>query len=183
MPPVLTSSGTAPRRVAALPDWRAQTPASVDVRGWVGGVGGGGWVLPGGEVDGFSADHGAQDLRGEDLARGGGGEVAVEDDEIGEEAGFEAALLELAELGESGALSVGVEGFVEGDALLGVEGLGASFVLAGDGGVEPAKGTDGFDRVVGAEGEGDVVVEHGAPRRTHTRSVRGRGAGRPRPYR
>ncbi len=97
----------------------------------------------------------------EEFLGGGFGDVAVEDDEVGEVAGFEAALCFFAELGEGGALGVGVDGFVEGEFFLGLEGLGAGFVLAGDGGVEAAEGVDGLDGVVGAEGEGDVVVEEG----------------------
>ena len=99
----------------------------------------------------------------EDLVGGGFEEVAVEDDEVGEVAGGEEALGLLAELGVGGGLGVGEEGFGEGDALLGMEGLGAGLVLAGDGGVEAAERGDGFDGVVGAEGEGDVVVQHAAP--------------------
>ena len=95
----------------------------------------------------------------ENLLRSGFGDVAVEDDEVGEVAGLEAALYLFAELGEGGGLGVGVDRFVEGDLFLGLEGLGAGFVLAGDGGVEAAEGIDGFDGVVGAEGEDDVVVE------------------------
>jgi len=60
-------------------------------------------------------------------------------------------------------LRVGVEGFVEGDFFLGLVGFGAGFVLAGDGGVQAAEGVDGFDGVVGAESENDIVVEEGAP--------------------
>ena len=45
----------------------------------------------------------------------------------------------------------------------GLVGFGAGFVLAGDGGVEAAEGRDGLDRIVGAEGEGDAVVEEGVP--------------------
>ncbi len=41
-----------------------------------------------------------------------GEEVAVEDDEVGEEAGFEAAEAGFAELGEGGALGVGVDGLL-----------------------------------------------------------------------
>ncbi len=119
----------------------------------------------------------------EDFLRGGCGEVAVEDDEVGEEAGFEAAFAGFAELGVGGGLGVGVEGFGDGEVLLGVEGLGAGFVLAGDGGVEAAEGVDGFDGVVGAEGEGDVVVEEGAPGVGVLGCGRGRGGRRPRPCR
>ena len=79
--------------------------------------------------------------------------VAIEDDDVGEEAGFEAALDVLAELGVGGGLGVGVDGFGEGDLFLRLVGGGSGFVLASDGGVEAAKGVDGFDRVVGAEGE------------------------------
>ena len=114
-------------------------------------------------VDGSASEDGAEDLCVEDLERGGGEEVAVEDDEIGEEAGFEAAEAGFAERGEGRRLGVGVDGFLDGQALLGVEGLGAGFVLAGDGGVEAAEGVDGLDGVVGAEGEGDAVREHGTP--------------------
>ncbi len=114
-------------------------------------------------VDGFSADDGAEDFGVEDFGGGGGEEVAVEDDEIGEEAGLEAADAGFAEFGEGGGLGVGVDGLPDGEALFGVEGLGAGFVLAGDGGIEASEGIDGFDRVVGAEGERDAVVEHGAP--------------------
>jgi len=94
---------------------------------------------------------------------GGRGGVGVEDDEVGEVAGFEAAFDLVAELGEGGGLGVGEEGFVERDLFLGLVGLGAGFVLAGDGGVEATEGVDGFDGVVGTEGEGDVVVEEGPP--------------------
>ncbi len=68
-----------------------------------------------------------------------------------------------AELGEGGGLGVGVDGLVKRDLFLGLEGLGAGFVLASDGGVEATEGVDGFDGVVGAEGEGDVVVEEALP--------------------
>src|ERR1700760_2262075 len=44
-----------------------------------------------------------------------------------------------------------------------MEGLGAGFILACDGGVEAAKGINGLHRVVGAEGEGDVMVEEALP--------------------
>ena len=98
-------------------------------------------------------------------------------------AGFQAAFLGFAELGEGGGLGVGVDGFGEGEALLGVEGLGAGLVLAGDGGVEAAEGGDGLDGVVGAEGQGDVVVEHGAPGVGVFGCGQGRGGRRPRPCR
>ncbi len=114
-------------------------------------------------VDDLAVDDGLEDLGGEEIAGGGCLEIAVENDEVGEEAGLEAAFEGFAELGEGGRLRVGEEGFGKGDALLGVKGLGAGFVLAGDGGVEAAEGIDGFDGVIGAEGEGDVVVEEGAP--------------------
>jgi hypothetical protein len=114
-------------------------------------------------VDGVSVDDGLKNLCVEELLRGGGGDVAVEDDEVGEEAGLEAAFFFFAEVGEGGALGVGVKGFVEGEFFLGLVGFGPGFVLASDGGVEAAEGIDGLDGVVGAEGEGDVVGEHGAP--------------------
>ncbi len=103
-----------------------------------------------------------------------GGDVAVEDDEVGEEAGFEAALLLFAELGEGAGLGVGVDRFVERDLFLRLEGLGACFVLPGDGGVEAAEGVDEFDGVVGAEGEDDVVVEECSSKRRRTWRGRGR---------
>ena len=59
----------------------------------------------------------------EELLGRGGGDVAVEDDEVGEVAGFEAALLMFAEFCEGGGLGVGVDGLVEGDLLLRLEGL------------------------------------------------------------
>ena len=93
-----------------------------------------------GGVDGVAADDGAEDMGVEEFAGGGVGDVAVEDDEVGEEAGFEAAFACFAELGEGGGLGVGVDGFVEGEFFLRLEGLGAGFVLAGDGGVEAAEG-------------------------------------------
>ena len=102
-------------------------------------------------------------MGGEDVAGGGGEEVSVEDGDVSEEAGFEAAFEVLGEVGVGGGLGVGVEGLLDGEALLGVEGLGSGFVLAGDGGVEAAEGADGFDGVVGSEGEGDAVVEEGLP--------------------
>ena len=43
-------------------------------------------------VDGFAVDDGAQDFGVEELLGRGGGDVAVEDDEVGEVAGLEAAL-------------------------------------------------------------------------------------------
>ena len=116
-------------------------------------------------VDGFAVDYGAEDFGVEELLGGGGGDVAVEDDEVGEVAGFEAAFHFFAELGEGGGLGVGVDGFVERDLLLRLEGLGAGFVLAGDGGVEATEGVDELDGVVGAEGEGDVVVRERSSRR------------------
>ena len=109
----------------------------------------------------------------------GFGDVAVEDDEVGEVAGFEAAFWFFCELGEGGGLGVGVDGFVEGDLFLRLEGLGAGFVHAGDGGVEAAEGIDGLDGVVGAEGEDDVVVEEGSSRRRRIWRARGRGGRRP----
>ncbi len=99
----------------------------------------------------------------EELLGRGSGYVAVEDDDVGEIAGFEAAFLVFAELCKGGGLGVGVDGLVEGDLFLRLEGHGAGFVLAGDGGVEAAEGIDGLHRVVGAEGEGYVVVEEGSP--------------------
>ncbi len=83
--------------------------------------------------------------------------------EVGEVAGLEAAFYFFAEFAEGGGLGVGVDRFVEGDFFLRLEGLGAGFVLAGDGGVEAAEGIDEFDGVVGAEGEDDVVVEEALP--------------------
>jgi hypothetical protein len=53
----------------------------------------------------------------------------VEDDEVGEVAGCEDAFALFFELGEGGGLGVGVEGLMDGEALLGVEGLGAGLVL------------------------------------------------------
>ena len=53
----------------------------------------------------------AQDLGSEQVVRGDGGDVAVEDDEVGEEAGFEAAFAVFAELSEGRCLGVGVDGF------------------------------------------------------------------------
>jgi len=78
--------------------------------------------------------------------------VAVEDYEVGEVVWFETALLVFSEFCKGRGLCVGVDGFVEGDFLLWLEGLGAGFVLAGDGGVETAEGIDGLHRVVCAEG-------------------------------
>ena len=104
----------------------------------------------------------------EELLGCGCGDVAVEDDEVGEVAGLEAAFYFFAEFAEGGGLGVGVDRFVERDFFLRLEGLGAGFVLAGDGGVEAAEGIDELDGVVGAEGEDDVVVEEGSSRRRRT---------------
>ena len=60
----------------------------------------------------------------EELLGSGGGDVAVEDDEVGEVAGFEAAFLMFAEFGKGGGLGVGVDGFVERDLFLRLEGHG-----------------------------------------------------------
>ena len=103
-------------------------------------------------VDYIAVDDGVQDFGVEELLGGGGGDVPVEEDEVGEIAGLEAALLVIAELGEGGGLGVGVDGLIEGDLLLELEGHGTGFVLTGDGGVEAAEGGDGLDRVVGTEG-------------------------------
>ena len=70
-------------------------------------------------VAGDAADDGAQHFGVEDLLRCGFGEVAVEDDEVGEVAGGELAFDLFAPLGEGGGLRVGVEGFVEGELFLG----------------------------------------------------------------
>lgn len=99
----------------------------------------------------------------EELLRGCGGNVTVENDEVGEVSGFETALLMFAKLGEGGGLSVCVDGFVRRDFFLRLKRLGAGFVLAGDRSVESAEGVDGLHRVVGSEGEGDVVVEEALP--------------------
>ncbi|MCU1225822.1 MAG: hypothetical protein JWQ42_3915 [Edaphobacter sp.] len=99
----------------------------------------------------------------EELLRRGGGGVVVEDDEVGEEAGFEAALLVLAELGEGRGLGVGIDGLLDRELLLRLISFGAGFVLPGDRGVEAPEWIDGFDGIVGAEGQGYVVVEEGLP--------------------
>ncbi len=67
------------------------------------------------------------------------------------------------ELGEGGGLGVGVESFADGEFLLWLEGFGAGFVLTGGCGVEAAEGVDGFDGVIGAEGDGNAVGQHGSP--------------------
>ena len=87
------------------------------------------------------------------------GDVAVEDDQVGDEAGLEAAFYRFAEFAEGGGLGVGVDRLVERELFLRLEGLGTGFILASDGGVKAAKGIDEFDGVVGAEGQDDVVVE------------------------
>src|ERR1700743_1462590 len=115
------------------------------------------------DVAGDAADDGAEHFGVEGLLWGGFGEVAVEDDEVGEVAGGELAFDLLAPLGEGGALCVGVEGFVEGEFFLRLEGLGSGFVHARDGGVKSAHGVDGLDWIVGAEGERDSVREERAP--------------------
>src|SRR3979490_1245008 len=102
-------------------------------------------------VDGVAVDDGAEDFGVEELLGRGGGDVAVEDNEVGEVTGFEAALHFFSEFAEGGGLGVGVDRFVERDLFLRLEGLSAGFVLAGDGGVEAAEGIDEFDGVVGAE--------------------------------
>jgi len=108
--------------------------------------------------DGFAVDYGAEDFCVEELLRGCCGDVSVEDDDVGEIAGFEAPLYFFAELAEGRGLGVGVDGFVERDFFLGLEDLGAGFVLASDGGVKAAEGIDELDWVVGSEGEDYVVV-------------------------
>src|ERR1700678_180555 len=113
--------------------------------------------------DGFAVDDGAEDFGVKELLRRCGGDVAVEDNEVGEIAGFESAFYVFAKFSVGGGLGVGVDGFVERDFFLGLEGLGAGFVLAGDGGVEAAEGIDELYRVVGAEGEDYVVVEEALP--------------------
>ena len=60
----------------------------------------------------------------------------IQDDDVGEEAGFQAGAEELGEVCVSRGLGIGVEGLVEGEGLLGVKGGGAGFVLAGEGGIE-----------------------------------------------
>ena len=50
------------------------------------------------------------------------------------------------------------------DLFLWLVGCGTGFVLARDCSIEPAERIDGLDRIVGAEGESDSVVEEGLPR-------------------
>ena len=114
-------------------------------------------------VDGLAVDDGFDDLGVEELLRIGLGDVAVEDDEVCEVAFGEDPFLVFRELCVGRGLCVGVESLIESDFFLRLKGLSASFIHARGGGVEAAEGADGFDGVVGAEGEGDVVVEHGAP--------------------
>src|SRR5216683_2280935 len=73
-------------------------------------------------VDGFSVDDGAEDLRVQELLGRGRGDVAVEDDEVGEVSGLEAPLHFFTEFAEGGGLGVGVHRFVERDFFLLLEG-------------------------------------------------------------
>src|ERR1700733_1395951 len=114
-------------------------------------------------IDRFAVDDGAEDLGAEKLLGRRSSDVAVEDDQVGDEAWLEAAFYRFAEFAEGGGLGISIDRFVERELFLELEGLGTGFVLAGDGGVKAAKGIDEFDGVVRAEGEDDVVVEEGLP--------------------
>ncbi len=95
--------------------------------------------------------------------RCGPGDVAVENDDVGEVSGFEAAFEVLAELGEGGGLGIGVDSLIDGELLLRLEGLGSLDVLPGDGGIEAAEGRDGLDGVIGSEGDDDAVIKERLP--------------------
>src|SRR6266568_5852111 len=90
-------------------------------------------------------------------------EVAVDKDEIGIVAGDEFAFVLLGELRIGRALRVGVKSLSAGKFVFGEVGFGSGFIFARDGGVEAAEGSDGFDGIVGPEGEGNASVEEGLP--------------------
>ena len=90
-------------------------------------------------------------------------EVAVDEDEVRVVAGDELAFVLLGKFGVGGALRVGVERLAAGELVLRKVGFGAGFVHARDGGVEAAKGRDGLDGIVGAEGERHAGVEECLP--------------------
>ncbi len=111
----------------------------------------------------MTADIGASNFGAEN---GGGGhleEIAIENDEIRVVAREELSFVLLGEFGVGGALRIGVEGLAAAELVVGEVFPGSEFVFAGDGGVEAAEGRDGFDGVVGAEGQRHAGVEEGLP--------------------
>src|SRR5581483_10646793 len=89
--------------------------------------------------------------------------VAVEHHEIRQHTGAEGAFIVFREFGVGGAGGVGGNSLVNRDLLLRKVFLGASFVPAGNGGIETAEGRDGLDGIVGAEGQRDIVLQELCP--------------------
>ena len=86
-------------------------------------------------------------------------DVHFDEDEVRIVTGRELALVLFGEFSVCRALGVGVESLAASDFVGGKILFGSGLILSRDCCVESAKGVDGFDGVVGAEGERDACVE------------------------
>src|SRR4029077_16007489 len=110
-------------------------------------------------------DYGLEDFDFGVFGGRGFGQVLGEDKEVGVVAPFVLALFGFGKFGVGGAGGVGAEALLEGDLFLGFPAILRAAVgeFAGDAGVQAAERADGLNGVIGAEGQMDIVFEHGVP--------------------
>lgn len=102
-------------------------------------------------MDGLAVQESLADLGGGQIVDGAGEEVAVEDDEVGELAGFEGADLLFAEKEEGVVGGVEANGLFAGEGFFWVQRAVVPTGFAGDGGAHGEEGVVGIDTAQGTD--------------------------------